>query len=310
MRNKKNVIVVGGAGFIGSNLSHELVKKGYEVFVIDSFRNGKKQHVPKEASLRVVDICDKELLDKIFQKIRKNYGPVYGVFHLAALPRVQFSIENPIETSRVNVLGTVNVLHTSHNIGARRFIYSASSSAYGDQEVLPLHEDLPAQPKSPYGLQKYLGELYARLWSDVYGLETVSLRYFNVYGPRLDPDGPYALVIGKFLKQKKAGQPLTITGDGNQTRDFTHVSDVVAANILALESKNVGKGEVINIGAGNNVSINNLAKLMGGRVTYIPARIEPKHTKADNRKAKKLLNWKPKIGLERGVGLLKKEWGF
>jgi UDP-glucose 4-epimerase len=305
---RKNVVVVGGAGFIGSNLAHELVAQGYEVFVLDCLVAGKKQHIPKEAHVHEIDICSGENVEKTFQAIKKKFGLIYGVFHLAALPRVQYSIENPIKTSEVNVLGTVHVLNAAHKAGVRRFVYSASSSAYGDQEVMPLHEELPAQPKSPYGLQKHLGELYARLWSEVYGLPTVSLRYFNVYGPRLDPEGPYALVIGRFLKQKKESKPLTITGDGTQTRDFTHVSDVVRANILAMESKKVGKGEVINIGAGRNVSINDLAKMMGGPMEYIPARLEPKHTRADNKKAKALLGWEPKVELEDGIAALKKEW--
>ena len=189
----------------------------------------------------------------------------------------------------------------------KRVVYAASSSAYGDQATLPLSEDLPAQPKSPYGLQKYIGELSCRLWSDVYGLSTVSLRYFNVYGPKFDPDGAYALVIGKFLKQKKEGTPLTITGDGTQTRDYTHVHDVVRANLLAAESPNVGKGEVVNIGAGRNVSVNDLAALIGGPSVHIAARLEPHDTLADNRKAKELLGWEPRVRLEDGIMALKEE---
>lgn len=305
---RKNVIVVGGAGFIGSNLAHELVAQNYEVFVVDCLRRGTDEHVPPAAHLHVIDICDADKLTSVFEEIKNEYGDIYAVFHLAALPRVQYSIENPIETANVNVVGTVHVLHAAQKVGARRCIYASSSSAYGDQETLPLHEELPAQPKSPYGLQKHMGELYAKLWSEVYGLPTVSLRYFNVYGPRLDPEGPYALVIGRFLVQKREGMPLTITGDGTQTRDFTHVSDVVRANILAMESERVGRGEVINIGAGKNVSINELARLFGGPVEYIEARLEPKHTRADNRKAKELLGWEPSISLEEGIKKLKEEW--
>lgn len=303
---RKNVVVSGGGGFIGSNLSHELVKRGYEVYVIDCFKAGNRAHVPKEAHLHEIDICSAEAIDIVFETI----GDIYGVFHLAALPRVQFSIENPIETSQTNILGTITLLTASVKAKARRFIYSASSSAYGDQEVMPLHEGLPANPKSPYGLQKYVGEMLAKLWFDLYGLQTVSLRYFNVYGPRLDPEGPYALVIGRFLKLRKEGKPLTITGDGTQTRDFTHVSDVIEANIRALESDKVGHGEVINIGAGNNASINELASLIGGPIEYIEARLEPKHTKADNRKAKELLGWEPKVHLKDGVAELKKLFGI
>ena len=254
---RKNVIVTGGAGFIGSHLVDSLVEKGCDVHIIDNLSGGKKNHLNKNASLHEVDI--RELND-----IKPIFSGVTYVFHEAALPRVQYSIENPVETHDVNVNGTLNVLIASHEGGVEKVIYSASSSAYGDQTTMPLVETMSAEPKSPYGLQKYIGELMCKLWSDVYGLGTVSLRYFNVYGTRHDPDGPYALVIGKFLKQRSENKPMTITGDGKQTRDFTHVSDVVRANILAAESKKVGGGEVINIGAGNDISINKLAELIGG----------------------------------------------
>ena len=168
---------------------------------------------------------------------------------------------------------------------------------------------MSAKPKSPYGLQKYIGELYCKLWSEIYGVESVCLRYFNVYGPRLDPDGAYALVIGRFLKQRKENLPMTITGDGEQTRDFTHVKDVARANVLAAESDKVGKGEVINIGAGKNVSIKRVAELIGGEIQFIPARLEPRNTLADNKKARELLNWEPKIEFEEGIGELKRIFG-
>lgn len=303
---QKKVVISGGGGFIGSNLAHELVARGYDVYIVDCFVGGNKKHIPEQAHVHEVDICSEEALDSLFSSL----GEIYCVFHLAALPRVQFSIENPLETSRVNLIGTINLLTAATKAKARRFVYSASSSAYGDQETMPLHEELPPKPKSPYGMQKYVGELFVKLWSEVYGLPTVSLRYFNVYGPRLDPEGPYALVIGRFLKQRKNNEPLTITGDGTQTRDFTHVQDVVRANILAMESEKVGKGEVINIGAGNNVSINDLAKMIGGPITYVPARSEPKHTRADNRKAKELLGWEPSVTLHEGIAELKKIFGI
>ena len=303
---KKTVVVTGGAGFIGSYLSRELLAKGFNVHIVDSLVAGTKERVTEGAILHTQDVREREALEKLFAEM----SPLYCVFHLAALPRVQLSIEEPAETNSVNIGGTVNVLHAASNAGARRLVYSASSSAYGDQEVMPLHEELPTQPKSPYGLQKYVGELYARLWSELYGLPTVSLRYFNVYGPGFDPEGPYALVIGKFLKQRKEGKPLTITGDGTQTRDFTHLSDIARANLLAMESERVGKGEVMNIGAGNNVSINELARLMGGEVAHIDPRIEPKHTKADNRKARELLGWEPKVPFSEGIAALKQEWGI
>lgn len=290
----KKIVVVGGAGFIGSNLVNALVKRGDDVYVIDDLSGGKKENVNSKAALHVVDMRVREDIDPIIKGADT-------VFHLAALPRVQYSIEHPQETHDVNVNGTLNVLLSAKDGGVRRVVYSASSSAYGDQEVMPVIETMLPDPISPYGLQKYIGERYARVFSEVYGLETVSLRYFNVYGQNQDPKGEYAAVVSKFIEKKKLGEPLTITGDGEQTRDFTHVNDVVQANILASENDNVGKGEVLNIGAGNNCTINDLAKIIGGEIKYTEARLEPRHSRADNRKAKELLGWKPWVTLEEGI---------
>jgi UDP-glucose 4-epimerase len=291
---QKKIVVTGGAGFIGSNLAETLVARGDEVHVVDTLVGGKREQVPHGATLHEVDIRDTRALTDIM-------AGADVVFHLAALPRVQFSIEHPIETNEVNVGGTVSVLEAAHRAGVRRVVYSASSSAYGDQERMPLIESMPANPLSPYGLQKYIGEQYCQVFSVVYGLETVSLRYFNVYGKHQDPSGAYALVIGKFLKQRQDGEPITITGDGEQTRDFTHVRDVVRANLLASESAHVGKGEVMNIGAGNNCSINKVAELIGGPVVHVPARLEPKHTLADTSRARALIGWEPTVTLEDGI---------
>ncbi|HUO50227.1 MAG TPA: NAD-dependent epimerase/dehydratase family protein [Candidatus Paceibacterota bacterium] len=300
----EKVVVTGGAGFIGSHLVSALVDKGYDVHVIDNYAAGKREdRIHPNATYHEADVRD-------FAAVAPVIASAKYVFHEAALPRVQFSIENPELTFSVNVDGFVTILRAAHEGKVARVVYAASSSAYGDQETLPLSEDMPAQPKSPYGLQKYIGELSARLWSDVYNVPTVSLRYFNVYGPKFDPDGAYALVIGKFFKQKMEGKPLTITGDGTQTRDFTHVTDIVRANILAATSPNVGKGEVINIGAGRNMSVNDLAALVGGPSVHVEPRLEPHDTRADNRKAKELLGWEPTIALEEGIAQLKKEFGL
>lgn len=300
MKQKKNkVIVVGGAGFIGSHVSDALVERGFEVHIIDNMSGGKKENLNPKATFHKADIRELETIKPIIK------GAKY-VFHLAALPRVQYSIEHPEETHEVNVTGTQNVLIASKEGGVERVIYSASSSAYGDQKVMPLVETMTPNPKSPYGLHKYVGEVYAKVWSEVYGLETVSLRYFNVYGPRINPEGAYPLAIGKFLQQLKAGKPLTIWGDGTQTRDFTNVRDVVRANLLAMESKKVGKGEVINIGNGKNFSVNELAKLIGGSVVHEAPRVEPHDTLADNSLARKLLGWVPEVSLEEGIAELKK----
>lgn len=297
----KTAVVTGGAGFIGSHLATALLSEGYSLKIVDNLSGGKREKVPKDAMFFEQDVNDTETLAKAMA------GADF-VFHLAALPRVQYSIERPIETNRANVDGTVSVLKAALEAGVKRVIYSASSSAYGDQAVMPLSENMPANPKSPYGLQKYIGELYCRLFSDVYDLQTVSLRYFNVYGSGASAEGAYALVIAKFLQQRALGLPMTITGDGAQTRDFTHVHDVVRANILAATSSRVGKGEVINIGAGKNASVARVAELIGGPIEYVAPRLEPHDTLADNSKAKELLGWESRVSLEEGIAQLKKEF--
>lgn len=293
------MIVTGGAGFIGSNLVDALVKEGYEVHVIDNLVAGKRENINNKAKLHVIDIRNSEKLIPIFKNAKY-------VFHLAALPRVQYSIGHPVETNDVNVTGTICVLEAARKAKVERFVYSASSSAYGDQPITPLCEEMTPAPKSPYGLQKYIGELYCRIWSEIYGLKTVSLRYFNVYGLRQSEKGAYALVIAKFFKQKRQNKPMTITGDGKQTRDFTNVRDVVRANILAARSRKVGNGEIINIGGGRNISMNKIAEIIGGSVAYIPARLEPHDTLADITRAGKFLDWKPTINIEQGIRELMK----
>lgn len=299
---KKRVIVTGGAGFVGSTLVPALIKEGYEVHVIDNLVSGKKERVPKDAKLHTVDIRNVKALDDIFASL----SPIYCVFHLAALPRVPFSIDYPVESHDTNVNGLLNVFESARKVKARRIVYSASSSAYGDQSKMPLREDMTPNPRSPYAVQKHYGELLARQYHLHYGMEVVCLRYFNVFGPNFDPNGPYAMAIGKFLTARKEGRSLTVTGDGSQTRDCVHASDVARANILAAQSKKVGKGEVINIGSGKNPSILEIAKLIGGEVVHIAPRFEPHDTLADITKAKKLLGWQPKISLEKGIAELKK----
>jgi nucleoside-diphosphate-sugar epimerase len=294
----KKAIVVGGAGFIGSNIVDALIDKGFDVEVIDNLVGGKKEQVNPKAKLHIEDILNLEKIKPIFKDAEY-------VFHLAALPRVQYSIEHPVETNRVNVEGTINVLIAAQEAGVKKLVYSASSSAYGDQLVMPLKEDMLALPKSPYGLQKYIGELYCRLWSEIYNLPTVCLRYFNVYGPRQNPDGAYALVIAKFLRQRQNNEAMTITGDGEQTRDFTHVRDIVRANILAAESEQVGKGEVINAGSSHNYSVNEIAAIIGGPTVNIPARLEPRASLADNTKARELLGWVPQEEMAPAIAELK-----
>ena len=249
------VLVTGGAGFIGSHLVDALIKEGCSVIVIDDLSTGKRLQVNKKAKFIKVDI-------KSLKKIKPYFKGVDRVFHLAARARIQPSIKDPVPTFDNNVLGTLNVLLASRDAGVKRVIYSASSSSYGDQDTLPLYEEMTPKFKNPYALSKYVGEELCRLFSQLYGLQTVSLRYFNVYGPRQLTTGAYATVVGIFLKQLKDGNPLTIVGDGEIRRDFTHISDVVRANILAAESARTGKGEVINIGTGKNYSINEVAAMV------------------------------------------------
>ena len=298
------MVVTGGAGFIGAHLVDALVGRGDDVHVIDNYAGGRyEDRVTEKAIYHEVDIRETE-------KVQEIMNGADAVFHTAALPRVPYSVEHPVETTDVNIRGTVSVLTAAVRSKVRRVVYSSSGSAYGLQEKLPLSEEMHANPVNPYGLQKYVGEQFTNMWPGIYGIETVSLRYFNVYGPRLDPRGPYALAVGAFLLARKEGRPLTIFGDGSITRDYTHVRDIVRANILAAESKNVGKGETINIGAGRNMRIQQLAELVGGEIVYAPPRVEAHDSQADNRKAKKLLGWEPTITLEEGIAELKKLWNL
>ncbi|MFH1841337.1 MAG: SDR family oxidoreductase [Candidatus Nealsonbacteria bacterium] len=289
------IIVTGGAGFIGSNLVDALIEKGHEVLIIDNLSTGKKENINPKAKFFEADVRN-------FKEIRPLFEGVDFVFHEAALARIPLSIEKPIETNDINIKGTLNVLVASKEAGVKKLIYASSSSVLGSKAELPMKEDMPCQPLNPYALQKYVGEIYCKIFFDIYKLPTVVLRYFNVYGPRQPKEGTYVPVIGIFLTQKAKGKPLTVTGDGEQTRDFTHVFDVVRANILAMGSDKVGKGEVINIGANQNHSINKIAEIIGGKINYIPQLPgEMRDTLADITRAKELLGWEPKIKLEEGI---------
>ncbi len=295
-------LVTGGAGFIGSHLVDRLTKLSHEVYVVDNLYTGKRENINKLARFFEGDITNLGELQKIFSEAKPEY-----VFHEAAIPRMPVSIKDPIGTSEVNILGTINVLKAAVDAGVKKFIFASSSSIYGNQKVLPLREDMVPNPMSPYGLQKYVGELNLRLFSSLYGLPTVALRYFNVYGPRIDVNSDYSLVVGKFLKLNKEGKPLTIFGDGKQSRAFCYVGDVVEANIKAMESGRVGAGEVINIGAQDSVSVNRIAELIGGGKKYLPPRAgDPMHTAADLSRATELLEWMPKVSFEEGLEKTKK----
>ena len=291
----KTILITGGAGFIGSHLTDALIEQGRKVSVIDDLSNGKQENVNSKAEFFKEDIRD-------FDKILPLFKDKDFVFHEAAMPRIPLSIQNPRQTNEINITGTLNVLLAAKEAKVKKFIYASSASVYGNQKQTLVSEDMRPNPLNPYAVQKYVGELYCKIFYEIYGLPTVCLRYFNVFGPRAPQDKDFATAVGVFLRQKRAREPLTIFGNGEQTRDFTYVSDVVSANILAMESDKAGKGEAINIGAGNNYSVNKLVEIIGGDKVYLPQRIgEIEEIRADISKAKQLLNWQPKYNLETGL---------
>ena len=298
--------VSGGAGFIGSNLVDSLIENNNEVIIFDNLSSGKKENINPKAKLIEVDLADKNSSEILVNELKD----VDTVFHLAAMARVQPSIDDPVDFEINNTISTINLLKSSVDAKVRRFVYSASSSAYGNAVKMPMKESDKTNPISPYAMQKFYGEIACKMFAQVYGIETVSLRYFNVYGERQSMEGAYALVVAAFARKRMNGEPLTIRGDGNQRRDFTYVLDVVKANILASQSKNVGSGEVINIGNGDNKSVNDIADLIGGEKITVDPVIEPRETLADNSLAKSLLGWEPSMDLETWIPVYKKECGI
>ena len=304
-----NVLVTGGAGFIGSHLVEVLLKKGYKVRVIDNFITGKKENLAFIQSLDIpseqIEIIEGDIRE--IETCRKVMEDIDYVLHQAALPSVPRSIEDPFTTNEINIKGTLNLLWAAKEKGIKRFIYASSSSVYGDQPISPKTETLIPQPLSPYAGSKLAGEYYCSIFYHVYGLETVSLRYFNVFGPRQDPNSPYAAVIPKFITAFLQDKSPEIYGDGEQTRDFTYVLDVVTANILAMKTPGIG-GEVFNIAYGQSTSINQLAGIIKD---ILQTKIEPihvaprpgdiRHSLASIEKAKKQLNYFPKWKLEEGL---------
>lgn len=288
------VLVTGAAGFIGSNLVDRLIELGHEVVAIDneSATSNSKFYWNPEAENHKLDITNLDSISDLFWDV--DY-----VFHTAAEARIQHSIENPLLTINTNILGTTNVLQASRLANVKRVIYSMTSSVYGNSNPLPLVETQPTECLTPYSVSKYAGEQLCKLYSNIYGLETASLRYFNIYGRREPSKGHYATVITKFINQHKAGEFLTIVGDGEQRRDFTHIDDAIDANILAMTCETPLYGEVFNIGAGRNFSINELAQLISNKYQYLPMRPgEVRETLANNTKAKEILGWVPTRKLE------------
>lgn len=292
-------LVTGGAGFIGSHLSERLLALGCEVVIVDNLSSGRLKNLDAfknhpALSFHRVDIRNLEELKGCFSRID-------WVFHLAGLADIVPSIEAPDLYFSVNVQGTLNVLECARAAKIKRFIYAASSSSYGIPDAYPTPETAPINPQYPYALTKYMGEELVVHWARTYKLPSLSLRLFNVYGPRSRTTGAYGAVFGVFLAQKIHGQPFTVVGDGQQTRDFTYVADVAEAFICAAKSEL--SGEAMNVGSGDHYSVNRLVELLGGEVVHIPKRPgEPDCTFADVRKIQRVVGWKAKVPFEEGVG--------
>ncbi len=297
-------LVTGGAGFIGSNLVKKLVEEGYrEVRVIDNLSTGKSENLAP-----VLDRIDFQLGDiREMDFVQKQSRDAEIVFHQAALSSVEQSIKDPVSTDESNIKGTLNVLLAARDSHVKRVVYSSSASVYGDSPTLPKHEEMPVDVLSPYALSKYVGERYCQLFYQLYGLETVCLRYFNVFGPNQDAGSQYAAVIPRFISSILNGKPITIYGDGEQTRDFAYVENVVAANLLAVTSEDV-IGETFNIACGERISVNRLAEhlmdVLRRKVPVVhesPRPGEVKHSLADITKAAERLGYSPSVDVWEGL---------
>lgn len=297
------VLVTGGAGFIGSHLTDALVARGDEVVVLDNLSTGKLANLEGVRSkIRFVEASVTDL-----PAVRDCCAGVDTVFHQAALASVPRSVNDPIASNETNVTGTLNVLWAAKECGVRRVVYAASSSAYGDTAVLPKREDMPANPLSPYAVNKYVGELYCAVFDRLYGLSTVGLRYFNVFGPRQDPQSQYAAVVPIFITRLLRGEAPLIHGDGEQSRDFTYIRNVVAANLLAAAAARTD-GRTVNIACGDRISLNDLfarlRALTGSGLSPVhgpPRAGDVKHSQADITAAGQLLGFRPEVSLDDGL---------
>jgi nucleoside-diphosphate-sugar epimerase len=299
----KMYLVTGGAGFIGSNIVRRLLSDGKKVRVFDDFSTGKRDNL---TGLEGLEIIAGSLTD--LHAIREALVGVRFVLHQGAIPSVPRSVADPLLSNEANVSGTLTLLVEAKAAGVKRVLFAASSSAYGDTEILPKEETMPADPLSPYAVGKYTGELYARVFANIYGLETVSLRYFNIFGPYQDPASEYAAVIPKFIQSMLKGEAPTIYGDGEQSRDFTYIDNAVEANLLALRSAKVGRGEVINIACGERYSLNQLMtalnEILGTKITPYHTESKPgdvKHSLAAIERAKTLLGYDVKVDFKEGL---------
>jgi nucleoside-diphosphate-sugar epimerase len=297
-------LITGGAGFIGSNLAEHLVNQGHRVRVFDNFSTGKRQNL--SGFEKQAEIIEGDLRD--LDQIRRAVAGVRHVLHLAAIPSVPRSVANPQLTNETNVTGTLNVLLAARDAKCQRVVFSSSSSVYGDTPKLPKSEDMPPSPLSPYAVHKVTGEYYCRIFWRLYGLETLSLRYFNVFGPRQDPQSQYAAVIPRFITAILAGQQPTIFGDGKQSRDFSHVENVITANLAACEAPKEALGESFNIACGDRITLLDLVATINGIVgKNIAPKFDPPrpgdvlHSQADISKAQKLLGWTPRVDFREGI---------
>jgi nucleoside-diphosphate-sugar epimerase len=295
-------LVTGGAGFIGSHLATELIRRGHQVRVLDNLSTGKRQNL---AHLPSVEFVDGDVADP--DACARAVRGVEYVLHQAAIPSVPRSVADPVSSNRSNIDGSLNLLVAARDGGVRRVVYAGSSSAYGDTPTLPKREDMPTAPLSPYALQKLVAEQYCQMFTRLYGLETVTIRYFNVFGPRQDPSSAYSGVISLFSTALLEGRRPTIYGDGEQTRDFTYVSNVVDGVLRACESSGAS-GEVINVATGGRISLNQLLETMNGILgtsispVYAEARVgDVRDSQADITKAAALLGYAPTVGLEEGL---------
>jgi nucleoside-diphosphate-sugar epimerase len=295
-------LVTGGAGFIGSHLSEELVRRGHTVRVADSLITGKRSNLDH---VRGVEFLEGDLADLEFAQ--RAVAGMEFVLHQAAIPSVPRSVKDPIASNRANVDATLNVLVASRDAGVKRVVFAGSSSAYGNTPTLPKHEDMPVNPLSPYALQKVVGEQYLQMFTRLYGLETVSIRYFNVFGPRQDPSSPYSGVISVFATALIDNRSPKIYGDGEQTRDFTYVANVVDGVLRACEAPEAN-GEIINVATGGRISLNELFKRMreitGGGVepTYVEVRAgDVRDSQADISRARRILGYEPIVSFEEGL---------
>src|SRR3989338_7001465 len=294
-------LVTGGAGFIGSHLVDRLLADGNQVKVIDNFSTGRQENLSHQRDNKNLTVIKADVSD--FDSIKTHFHGVEMVFHIAALADIVPSIVNPLDYYRANVSGTASVLEAARLAKVKKLVYAASSSCYGIPDTFPTPESAEVRPEYPYALTKYFGEQIVLHWGKVYKLPVVSLRLFNVYGPRSRTSGAYGAVFGVFLTQKLNHKPFTVVGNGKQTRDFVFVKDVVEAFVLASQSD--CNGEVMNAGSGKTYSVNYLVQLLGGEVVYIPKRPgEPDSTFADTAKIEMFLGWKPKVSFEEGVNIM------